>query len=165
MPEILNSYVSIAGLVVGTAGLVFTILAWRRASSAEKAATEARDSVRHGNAAEDLRELAEQARELLSGVQQGQAEAALLRCRDLFQGINRARRRWERYFSSPDVPHDLEAAAGKVERVSNVLSVPGFLATPEVVSKLLKLCHEILRILSRESGSMLKGVEGGKHDA
>jgi hypothetical protein len=44
--EIAVDIASIAGFLVGTVGLLFSVLAWRRATAAEQAAKDAREAVR-----------------------------------------------------------------------------------------------------------------------
>ena len=150
----------IAGFFVSTAGLRFSVKAWRRAAAAEKAAKDAREAVRRGNAAEDLGLLASLASELLACVQNEQVEAAVLRGRDLVSGINQARVRWSTYFPTPEVEQRLEEIGKDVERISNTLIRRGEV-TPTERDRLLKFCHKTLRILSGEAGRMAGHVESG----
>jgi hypothetical protein len=156
--EVAVDIAGIAGLFVSTAGLWFSVKAWRRAAAAEKAAKDAREAVRRGNAAEDLGLLAILARELLACVQNEQVEAAALRGRDLVSGINQARMRWRTYFPAPEVEHRLEEIGKDVERISNTLIRRGEV-TPTERDRLLKFCHKTLRILSGEAGRMASHVE------
>jgi hypothetical protein len=150
----------IAGLFVSTAGLWFSVKAWRRAKAAEQAAKDAREAVRRGNAAEELKLPASLASELLACVQNEQVEAAALRGRDLVSGINQARMRWRTYFPAPEVEQRLEEIGKDVERISNTLTRIGEV-TPTERDRLLKFCHKALRILSGEAGRMASQVESG----
>ncbi len=149
---------SILGLIVGAGGLLFSVMAWRRAAAAERAATEAREAVRRGDAAEDLGLLAELAGELLASVQNEQVQAAVVRGRDLVSGIAHASVRWRAYFPSPEIEGHLEEIARDVEKISKALTKKGDL-TPTERDRLLNFCHKALRILSTEAGRMAGHVD------
>jgi len=61
---------SIVGLLASGLGLAFSIKAWQKATDAERAADNATQAVRRGNAAEDLQGLADKAKEMLTCVDQ-----------------------------------------------------------------------------------------------
>lgn len=150
---------SILGLLVGIFSLVFSIKAWKKATGAEKAAKEAHEAVRRGNAADELQLLAGLAKELLACVQNEQALAAAVRGRDLVAGINQARLRWRAYFPSPEVEQRLEGIGTEGEKISKALSIrKGEITAPER-ERLLKFCHNALSILSGEAGRMAGHVD------
>ena len=152
---------SLSGLLVGILGLVFSVKAWKKATAAEQAAKEAREAVRRGNAAEELQLLVGLAKELLSCVQNEQAQAAAVRSRDLVSGINQARMRWRTCFPSADVGQSLEEIGKEVEQISKVLSNRKGDINPTEREKLLNFCHKALRILSGEAGRMAGHIESG----
>lgn len=149
----------IAAGLASVVGLLFSFLAWRKASGAEIAAREARESVRRSNAGEDLQALSEKAGELLGCAQNDQFEAALLRSRDLVVGIPQARHRWQVFFTDESLKQ-IERAAKEIGRVSNALSAGRAAMTPEVKEKLLKSCHEVAKILAEELGKTRRRAEG-----
>jgi hypothetical protein len=156
--EVAVDIAGIAGLFVSTAGLWFSVKAWRRAAAAEQAAKDAREAVRRGNAAEEFGLLASLASELLACVQSEQVEAAALRGRDLVSGINQARMRWRTYFLEPEVEQRLGEIGKDVEKISNTLVRKGEI-TPAERDRLLKFCHKAPRILGEEAGRMASHVE------
>jgi len=141
-------------------GLFFSLFAWLRAKAAAQAAREAREAVRRGNAGEDLRDLTEKAKELLGSAQNEQFEAALVRSRDLLAGIGEARQRWEAFLGG-ESSQQIQKAASEIGRISRALSLGRQAIPPEAREKLLKSCHEAVRLLAEESGKMLKRLEGG----
>jgi hypothetical protein len=157
--EVAVDIAGIAGLFVSTAGLWFSVKAWRRATAAEQAAKDAREAVRRGSAAEDLGLLASLARELLACVQDEQVQAAVLRGRDLVSGINEARVRWRAFFPSPEVDISLEEIGRDVEKISKALTIRKGEITPAERDRLLNFCHKALRILSGEAGRMASHIE------
>jgi hypothetical protein len=156
--EVAVDIAGIAGLFVSTAGLWFSVKAWRRAAAAEQAAKDAREAVRRGNAAEELKLLASLASEHLACVQNEQVQAAALRGRDLVSGINQARMRWRTYFPTPEVEQRLEEIGKDVERISNTLIRRGEV-TPTERDRLLKFCHKTFGILGGEAGRMASHME------
>ena len=159
--EVAVDIASIAGLFVTMAGLWYSVKAWRGAIAAEKAAKEAREAVRRGNAADELQLLAGLAKELLACVQNEQPQAAAVRGRDLVAGINQARLRWRAYFPSPEVEQRLEQIGTEVEKISKALSIRKGQITAAERERLLKFCHNALRILSGEAGRMASHIESG----
>lgn len=159
--EVAVDIASIFGLFVTIAGLWYSVKAWRGAIAAEEAAKGAREAVRRGNAAEELRLLASLSSELLASVQNEQVEAAILRGRDLVFGINQARMRWRTCFASVEAEQSLEEIGNEVEKISKALSIRKGDITPAEREKLLNFCHKALRILSGEAGRMAGQVEGG----
>jgi hypothetical protein len=157
--EVAVDIAGIAGLFVSTAGLWFSVKAWRRAAAAEQAAKDAREAVRRGNAAEDLALLASLANELLACVQNEQIEAAALRGRDLVSGMNQTRKRWSTYFPSPEVDSRLEEIGRYVEKISKTLTIRKGQIAPTERDRLLDSCHKALRILSGEAGRMASHME------
>jgi len=151
----------IAGLFISIAGLWYSVKAWRGAIAAERAAEGAREAVRRGNAAEELKLLASLASELLASVQNEQVESAAMRGRDLVSGISQARLRWRSYFPSPEVEQRLEQIGNEVEKISNALSIRKGQITSSERERLLKFCHNALRILSGEAGRMASHIDGG----
>jgi len=79
MLTLLNIFAAVASIV----GLVLSILAWRRATDAKRAAIDARKAVRESNAVEEQRRLAVVANELLMEIQSSQWRTARMRCADL----------------------------------------------------------------------------------
>ena len=142
-------------------GLWFSIYAWRRARGAEKAAREARDSIRESNAAEDLEFLSAVAKDFLACVQNGQIEAACSKCRDLLAGVSKARLRWQ-----PILPSESADRMGKtvkrVRDISSNLSEPGRQLSPEERRKLLDFAHNVVIDLAEEAGRMLSELERRK---
>ncbi len=150
---------SIGGLVAGIVGVVFSIKSWKKATAAEQAAIQAREAVRHGNAAEEIGALADKAKELLAYVQQNQFQAACPCGRDLVAGINKARQRWQAYFASPESILRLEKTAREVEKISIALSTRPGNIPPDEQGQLLNFCHRALRILSDEAGALLSRAQ------
>ncbi len=151
---------SILGLIVGGFGLTYSVMAWKRATAAERAAREASKSVRRGNAAEDLEALADRAREMLTCVDNNQMDAASLCGKDLVSGINLAKQRWREHFVTTSTDR-LDKVSRDVEKVSIALSARGGDIPLDERENLLSFCHKILRILSEEAGKMLHDAEGG----
>jgi hypothetical protein len=157
------------GAIVSTLGLYFGIRAWlaadradksakRAEETSEKAAKEARTALRKGDAAEDIRLMSEMAIGLIGFIEDGKAEAAKSKARDLAiktaHGINRR----SRFFS--------EEAKGKLERlnlavlaISRTLSAAGIPGDPAAKEDLLDTCYEVMGGLTGESGRILADIE------
>jgi hypothetical protein len=113
------------------------------ATGARKAAMEARQAVRKGNAAEEFKNLSEIANEFLSHIEADQVPAALIRARDLMSAMSLASRRWGR-FLSVDSRNNFEEAYAQVSIISRSLSSNGPAATPQQKEKMLKICHGVV---------------------
>ena len=105
---------TIAGIasVIGLGVSIWTLIV---ATGAKKAAGQAREAVRKGDAAEDLKNLSTIAKEFLSHIEADQSQTAVLRARDLMSATSLASRRWGR-FLSVEARNNLEEAYGQMER-------------------------------------------------
>jgi hypothetical protein len=141
--------------IVGLAVSIWTLIV---ATGAQKAAREAREAVRKGNAAEEFKNLSTIADEFLGHVEADQVPAALLRARDLMSAISLASRRWGR-FISVDGRNNFEEAYVQISVISRSLSTNGAPSTPQQKDKLLKICHGVIRAMSNETGTLFSELE------
>jgi hypothetical protein len=147
----------IAG-IASIAGLAISIWTLIVATGAKKAAGEAREAVRKGNAAEEFKDLSRVADEFLNHIESDQVPAAVLRARDLMSAISLASRRWGRFLSA-DSRNKFEDAYGQISVISRSLSTNGPPATPQQKDKLLKICHGVVRTMSNETGTLFSELE------
>ena len=147
----------VAGIasVVGVAISIWTLIV---ATGAQRAAREAREAVRKGNAAEEFQDLSRIADEFLSHIEADQVPAALVRARDLMSAISLASRRWGR-FLSVEGRNNFEEAYAQVSIISRSLSANGAPSTPQQKDKMLKICHGIIRAISNETGTLFSELE------
>jgi len=139
------------------AGLVISVLAWRRASGAEQAAKEARAAIRQANAAESLQALRTKAREFLLSVQRDQRDVAALFCAELLSETTVAIRRWPLPVDSAD---RLQRSVKYLKLASTVLA-GAVTAEPVDKGRLLEAAHEMLGALSEATGKSLQRVDKG----
>ncbi|MGA2481947.1 MAG: hypothetical protein ABSF92_02365 [Candidatus Acidiferrales bacterium] len=147
----------VAGIasVVGVAISIWTLIV---ATGAQRAAREAREAVRKGNAAEEFQDLSRIADEFLSHIEADQVPAALVRARDLMSAISLASRRWGR-FLSVEGRNNFEEAYAQVSIISRSLSANGAPSTPQQKDKMLKICHGVIRAMSNETGTLFSELE------
>jgi hypothetical protein len=147
----------IAGLasIIGLGISIWTLIV---ATGARKAANEAREAVRKGNAAEELKNLSRVADEFLSYIEAGEASAAVLRARDLMSATSMASRRWQRFLTVED-RNKLEEAYAQISVISRSLSTNGAPSTPQQKDKMLKICHSVVRAMSEGTGTLYSGIE------
>jgi hypothetical protein len=151
MFNIIADIASIAGLAIS----IWTLIV---ATGAQKAAKEAREAVRKGNAAEEFRSLSGIADEFLSHVEDDQVPAAILRARDLMSAMSLASRRWGR-FLSVEARNNFEEAYGQISVISRSLSANGAPSNPQQKEKMLKICHSVIKAMSNEAGTLFSTVE------
>ena len=151
MLNLISTIASIMGLAVS----IWTLLV---ATGARKAANEARQEIRKGNAAEEFKDLATLAAEFLSHVEANEVSAALVRARDLMSGMYLASRRWTQ-FLSVESRNNFEVAYGQVSVISRSLSASGAPDTPQQKDKLLRFCHGVVGSISKEAGLVLSQLE------
>jgi hypothetical protein len=151
MLDLIAGIASIGGLVIS----IWTLVV---ATGARRAANEAREAVRKGNAAEDFKNLSKIADEFLSQVEASQVPAAVLRARDLMSAISLASRRWERFLTKEGRIR-CEEAYGQISVISRSLSANGPPATPQQKDKLLKICHGVVQAMSNEAGTLFSDIE------
>jgi hypothetical protein len=147
-----------AASLVGLCVSVWTLLV---AKGARKAAKEAREAVRKGNAAEEFKTLSRIADEFLSHIDADQNEAAVLRARDLMSASSLASRRWGRFLSTED-RNNLEEAHGQISVIARSLSTTVGPLTPQQKDKLLKICHTVVRSVSNNAGTLFSKSEGSE---
>jgi len=147
----------VAGIasVVGVAISIWTLIV---ATGAQRAAREAREAVRKGNAAEEFQDLSRISDEFLSHIEADQVPAALVRARDLMSAISLASRRWGR-FLSVEGRNNFEEAYAQVSIISRSLSANGAPSTPQQKDKMLKICHGVIRAMSNETGTLFSELE------
>jgi hypothetical protein len=153
----LANWSSVVGLLIGIAGLIYSIRAFLEAKSAKQSAEEARRAVRTLVAADKFHSLGSKARELSSHVENGNFPVAAFLVRDLRFKINGAITRWE--FLDSATKESFKEASRLAMRVSEFIrSKPQ--PDPQERAKLLNKCDSILAILSGESGKIQAGLEG-----
>ena len=147
---------SIAGVVLGAAGLLFSFLAFRAARKAKRSADEARRDVRSLVAADRFHHLNSSASELFSHIEHENLAVASFLARDLRFEINAAITRWE-FLDSPTKERFREASR-LIQQVGEFMRTKDHLEAKEKV-KVLKKCDAILAILSGESGKIQSELE------
>lgn len=151
----ITAFEIVAG-VASITGLAVTILAWRRAKGAEKAAQEAREAIRRANAADDMRRLLETAKELLACVQRDQLDAACLCCRDLVAGVSETVQRWT---LPEDTQRRLNSTARRVRSVSEALMGRGEKIDADERARLIGFAHQVVADLGQEAGKAARTGE------
>jgi hypothetical protein len=147
----------IAG-IASIVGLAISILTLIVATGARKAANEAREAVRKGDAAEEFRNLTGIANEFLSHIESDEVPAALIRARDLMSAMSVASRRRGR-FLSVEASNNFEEAHAQISVISRSLSINGAPSTPQQKDKLLKICHSVIKAMGSETGTLFSTVE------
>jgi hypothetical protein len=151
MFNLITGIASIVGLGIS----IWTLIV---ATGAQKAAKEAREAVRKGNAAEEFRNLSGIANEFLSQIEADQVPAALVRARDLMSAMSLASRRWRR-FLTVEGRSNFDEAYGQISVLSRSLLTNGPASTPQQKDKMLKICHGVVRAMSNETGTLFSDVE------
>jgi hypothetical protein len=128
------------------------------ATGARKAAMDAREAVRKGNAAEEFKNLSGIADEFLSHIEADQVPAALVRARDLMSAMSLASRRWGRFLTVQG-RNNFEEAYAQISVISRSLSSNGAPSTPQQKDKLLKICHGVVKVMSTEAGTLFSSLE------
>jgi hypothetical protein len=136
------------------AGLVTSVLAWRRASGAEQAAKEARAAIRQANAAESFQALRTKAREFLLSVQRDQRDVAASFCAELLSETIMATRRWS---LSSEAADRLQRSVKYLKLASAVFAEAA--AEPTGKGRLLEAAHEMLEALSDATGKILQRAD------
>ena len=149
---------SIAGAVLGAAGLIFSILAFLAAKGAKQSAEAARRDVRSLVAADRFHQLNASASELFSHIEHENLPVASFLARDLRVEINAAVSRWE--FLDPITRDRFLEASEFAQQVGEFIRTKGQLDARDK-KKVLKKCDAILAILSGESGKIQSGLEAG----
>jgi len=159
---------AIAGTVIGVASLIFSILAWRAAGKAEtsakiaetksgEAAKDARAALRKSDAVEDMRVMSDMATELIGFVEDGKADIAKMKARDLANGAAHVINRRDRFFAE-DGKKRLQELSSRVMNVSRTLAI-GIPGEPPNREELLDICYEIRNGLTGESAKLLADIE------
>ncbi|MGB7627065.1 MAG: hypothetical protein WBL75_10415 [Candidatus Acidiferrum sp.] len=154
MLSLLDSFAAIASIV----GLVLSVLAWRRANDAKRAATDARRAVRESSAVEEQRRLAVVANELLIEIQSSQWRTARMRCADLIVGVSFAKRRWQA-LATVEVSEALDSALGSLNKLSRSISGEPVDIPDPARPKILAACHDIVVKLAEAAGRMQQAME------
>jgi NH3-dependent NAD+ synthetase len=147
---------SIAGIVIGIAGLVYSILAFRAAKKAKQSADDARRDVRTLLAADRFHHLSSKAKELISHVELDNSTVAIFLARDLMFEINNAIARWE--FLDLETKARFREASQLARQIGEFVRSKGQLDLKDK-AKVLKKCDLILSVLSRESGKIQSELE------
>ncbi len=151
---------SILGALLGAAGLIYSILAFRAAKGAKQSADEARRDVRALVAADKFHHLNSSASELFSHIEREDLAVASFLARNLQFEINGAIMRWE--FLDSESKERLRKASRLTRLVGKFLRSKDKLEAKDK-AKMLNKCDAILAILSAESGKIQSGLEcGGK---
>jgi hypothetical protein len=151
MFNLIASIASIAGLGIS----IWTLIV---ATGARRAANEAREAVRKGNATEEFKNLTRIADEFLTHVEADQVPAALVRARDLMSAMSLASSRYGR-FLTVDGRNTFEEAYGQISIISRSLSANGAPSSPQQKDKLLKICHGVIKDMSNETGTLFSHLE------
>jgi hypothetical protein len=157
LPNLAN-WASVVGLIVGIAGLIYSILAFLEAGKAKKTAEGARQAVRALGASEKLHALSSRARELLNRIELDDFPVAAFLARDLRFEIDVAITRWE--FLDSDTKSRFREASRVAMQIAEFTSSKGQLETKEK-AKVLRKCDLILSVLGTESGRIQGGLESG----
>ncbi len=148
---------SIVGALLGAAGLIYSIRAFRAAKGAKQSADDARQDVRTLVAADKFQRLSSSATELSSHIEHENLPVASFLARNLLFEINGAITRWE-FLDSATKERFLEASR-LVRQVGEFMRSKNQLEAKDK-AKVLKKCDGILAILSGESGKIQSGLEG-----
>jgi len=149
---------SVLGALLGAAGLIYSILAFRAAKGAKQSADEARRDVRSLVAADKFHHLNASASELFSHIEHENLAVASFLARDLRFEINGAITRWE--FLDSATKERFREASRLTQQVGEFMRSKDQLDAKDK-AKVLKKCDAILAILSGESGKIQSGLEGG----
>ena len=148
---------SIVGALLGAAGLIYSIRAFRAAKGAKQSAEEARRDVRSLVAADKFHHLNASASELFSHIEHENLAVASFLARDLRFEINAAITRWE--FLDPTTKESFREAGRLTQQVGEFMRSKDELDAKDK-AKVLRKCDAILAILSGESGKIQSGLEG-----
>lgn len=148
---------SVAGIVIGVAGLVYSIRAFRAAKKAKQSADDARRDVRTLVAADRFHHLSSMASELFSHVELDNLAVAVFLAKDLRFEINIAIARWE--FLDPETKVKFREASQLAKQIGEFVRSKGQLELKDK-AKVLKKCDLILSVLSGESGKIQSSLEG-----
>lgn len=149
---------SIVGALLGAAGLIFSILAFRAAKGAKQSAESARREVRGLVAADKFHRLSASASELFSHIEHENLSVASFLARNLRVEINEAISRWD--FLDPNTKERFLEASEFAQQIGEFIRATGQLDARNK-KKVLKKCDTILTILSAESGKIQSELEGG----
>jgi len=148
---------SIVGALLGAAGLIYSILAFRAAKGAKRSADEARRDVRSLVAADKFHHLNSSASELFSHIEHENLAVASFLARDLRFEINGAIARWE--FLDSSTKERFREASRLTQQVGEYMRSKGEIDAKDK-ARVLKKCDAILAILSGESGKIQAELEG-----
>ncbi|MGA3194813.1 MAG: hypothetical protein ABSD39_07375 [Terriglobales bacterium] len=148
---------SIVGALLGAAGLIYSILAFRAAKGAKRSADEARRDVRSLVAADKFHHLNSSASELFSHIEHENLAVASFLARDLRFEINGAIARWE--FLDSSTKERFREASRLTQQVGEFMRSKGEIDAKDK-ARVLKKCDAILAILSGESGKIQAELEG-----
>jgi hypothetical protein len=148
---------SIVGALLGAAGLIYSILAFRAAKGAKRSADEARRDVRSLVAADKFHHLNSSASELFSHIEHENLAVASFLARDLRFEINGAIARWE--FLNSSTKERFREASRLTQQVGEYMRSKGEIDAKDK-ARVLKKCDAILAILSGESGKIQAELEG-----
>jgi hypothetical protein len=149
---------SIAGALIGIAGLVCSLLAFRAAKKAKQSADDARRDVRTLVAADRFHHLSSKASELFSHVELDNFPVAVFLAKDLRFEINAAIARWE--FLDSETKARFREVSKLALQISDFVRSKGQLDIRDK-TKVLKKCDLILSVLSGEQGKIQSSLEGG----
>jgi hypothetical protein len=149
---------SIVGALLGAAGLIYSIRAFRAAKGAKQSADEARRDVRSLVAADKFHHLNARASELFSHIELENLAVASYLARDLRLEIDIAISRWE-FLDSATKERFLKSSR-LTRQVGDFVRSKDHLEGRDN-AKVLKKCDLILGILSGESGKIQARLEGG----
>jgi hypothetical protein len=148
---------SILGTLLGAAGLIYSILAFRAAKGAKQSADQARRDVRNLVAADKFHHLNSSAAELFSHIEHENLAVASFLARDLRFEINGAITRWE--FLDSETKDRFREASRLTQQVGEFMRSKSEIDVKDK-ARVLKKCDAILAILSGESGKIQSGIEG-----
>ena len=155
---LLVKILDLSGALASIIGLGVAVWTLYQAIAAKKAAMQAREAVRLGNAAEDFRALNQLASEFLGYVEGNQIDAAAIRARDLLAGILSAKQRWTRFLSTERITK-LEGAGAQVSVISRSLLTKGAPTTLAERQRLLKFSQDVVKIVAEETGTITSESE------
>jgi hypothetical protein len=147
---------SIVGALLGAAGLIYSIRAFRAAKGAKQSADEARRDVRSLVAADKFHHLNTSASELFSHIEHENLAVASFLARDLRFEINAAITRWE--FLDSATKERFREASRLTQQVGEFMRSKDQIDAKDK-ARVLKKCDAILAILSGESGKIQSGLE------
>ena len=148
---------AIAG-IASIIGVFLTIWSVAAATTAAKAAREAKAEVRKGNAAEEFRRLQFLGAEFLGFLEAGQVDSALVRSRDLTSAMRNASRRWRALISDQDVK-TYEESVLQIGVIAQSLAARGAPGNAKEKERLLGICHAVLGVISTVAGAVTARME------